>query len=223
MPLNEGAVNEIKPFAPQGTVEAGDLMSTADYQTNNGRLRGHQVGIADRGLMNRSMRQISKMAAGLAQYIANRYDHGVKDDADLDAVEAGLAAAVFSQIQANVPEMPDLEPIRAKLEKTQTGLKEYRVLDGNYQLVSTDAGAMLGMAGDIQIGLQGTGQYVQASVYTIYNPFNTARMITYVDGVSIVMAGHGPLTTCRIKPYGLVTLMYLGYNKWLCTGAGVES
>ncbi len=134
-----------------------------------------------------------------------------------------LRKAIDKRIADNVPEIPDLEPIRAKLEKTQTGLKEYRVLDGNYQLVSTDAGAMLGMAGDIQIGLQGTGQYVQASVYTVYNPFNSSRLISYVDGVSIIMAGHGPLTTCRIKPYGLVTLMYLGYNKWLCTGAGVES
>ncbi len=103
MPLNEGATNEIKLFAAEGTVEAGDLMSTADYQTNNGRLRGHQAGIADRGLMNRSMRQISKMAAGLAQYIANRHESGVLDDADLDALEAGLAAAILTQIQANVP------------------------------------------------------------------------------------------------------------------------
>ncbi len=43
------------------------------------------------------------MAAGLAQYIANRHESGVLDDADLDALEAGLAAAILTQIQANVP------------------------------------------------------------------------------------------------------------------------
>ena len=38
------------------------------------------------------------MTAGLAQFIANRYDGGVKDDGNLDAVESGLQAAIMSLV-----------------------------------------------------------------------------------------------------------------------------
>lgn len=39
-----------------------------------------------------------RMAAGLAQFIANRYDGSVKDDGNLDAVESGLQAAIMSLV-----------------------------------------------------------------------------------------------------------------------------
>jgi hypothetical protein len=98
MPLEPGAINEIQMFAPEGTEVAGDLMPLADYEAHLHRLRGHQPGIASCALENRALRQVSLIAKGLAQYIANRFEPGVVDDGDVDAIEAGLAAAVLSQL-----------------------------------------------------------------------------------------------------------------------------
>ncbi|WP_221931091.1 hypothetical protein, partial [Telmatospirillum sp. J64-1] len=91
-------INEILPFAPDGQENLGDLETLESYRTHPGRLRGHQPGIALRALENRVLRQVSHIAAGLAQFIANRHADGVRDDGDLDALEAGLVEAFTSLI-----------------------------------------------------------------------------------------------------------------------------
>ena len=88
--------NEIKPFGINGTVGDGDVLALADYNIDPDRLAGNQAGIARRDLVNTVLRQVSHMTAGLAQFIANRYVDGVLDDGDLDAVEAGLVAAIVA-------------------------------------------------------------------------------------------------------------------------------
>jgi hypothetical protein len=95
MPLNEGAINEIIPFCTEGLESAGDILSLEAYKTHEMRKRGHMPGMALRELQNREARQATHMAAGLAQFIANRYGPGVVDDADLDKIEEGLAQAVM--------------------------------------------------------------------------------------------------------------------------------
>ncbi len=102
MPLNEGAVNEIQPFAPEGLENAGDLMPLAEYSAHPMRRRGHMPGLALRELQNRASRQAGHMAAGLAQFIANRYPQGVKDDADLDKIEEGLSWAIASLVNISI-------------------------------------------------------------------------------------------------------------------------
>lgn len=97
MPLKDGALNEILPFAPEGLEAAGDIMPLAEYKTLTTRLRGFVAGIARRSIFNRAHRQAAHMAAGVAQYIANRYTPGVVDDADLDKVEEGLRQAVRAE------------------------------------------------------------------------------------------------------------------------------
>lgn len=92
------AVNEILSFGTGGTVVDGDVMELVDYAVDPQRTDGHQLGIARRELMNTTLRQVSHMAAGLAQFIANRHAPGVVDDGDLDKVEAGLATALLSMI-----------------------------------------------------------------------------------------------------------------------------
>lgn len=98
MPLNEGAVSEILLVAGEGTEAAGDLMSLDDFAASTLRLRGHQAGMAKREFQNRAMRQVSLIAAGLAQYMANRYAEGVVDNGNVDAIEAAMIAAVEQQI-----------------------------------------------------------------------------------------------------------------------------
>ena len=97
MPLNEGAINEIMQFAAEGLEDAGDILSLEEYENHPMRMRGHMVGLALRELQNREARQATHMAAGLAQFIANRYAPGVVDDGDLDKVEGGLSQAIESK------------------------------------------------------------------------------------------------------------------------------
>lgn len=103
MPLNEGAINEILPFAAEGLVDAGDVLSPEDYKNHQRRLRGHMVGIALRELQNTEARQATHIAAGVAQFIANRYAPGVRDDGDLDKVEKGLLTVITGLIQKYAP------------------------------------------------------------------------------------------------------------------------
>ncbi len=104
MPLNDDAINQILPFAPEGNEAAGDLLALEQYREHPMRLRGHQPGLALRELQNRTSRQSAHMAAGLAQFIANRFPPGVKDDGDLDKVEEGLFVAIFDMILDAIPE-----------------------------------------------------------------------------------------------------------------------
>ena len=94
--------NEILPFAPQATVALSEILSLADYTADGQRLRGNQPGIARLELVNTVLKQTSHMAAGLAQFIAKRYDGGVKDDGDLDAVESGLQNAISALVLSKV-------------------------------------------------------------------------------------------------------------------------
>lgn len=90
----DDVVNEILPFCAQGQV-GRDLLSQADYAQDMQRNIGHQPGIARSMLANKHARQTAHMAAGLAQFIARRYAPGIKDDGNLDALEAALCAAIL--------------------------------------------------------------------------------------------------------------------------------
>jgi hypothetical protein len=93
--------NDILPFAQQAqTGQNGGVLSQENYENDSQRLYG-QSGMARSQLNNKVLRQCAHMAAGVAQYIANRYSAGVLDNADLDAVEEGLAFAIATQIDAS--------------------------------------------------------------------------------------------------------------------------
>ena len=91
-------VNEIKPFGAAGTVANGDVMDLTAYDAEPQRLTGNQAGIARRELVNTVLRQVSHMAAGLAQFVDHRSMAGVYDDGDLDALEAAIAEAIEAMI-----------------------------------------------------------------------------------------------------------------------------
>ena len=96
------AINEILPFAPDARESQGDILSQEEYAKDNQRLIG-QAGLARRALNNKALRQANHMAAGVAQFIANR-GTDVKDDADLGKVESGLEAAI-----EKVVDLPSIE------------------------------------------------------------------------------------------------------------------
>jgi hypothetical protein len=180
MPLNEGAISQILPFCTEGTIAAGDLLSLEDYATFTQRLRGHQKGMALRELHNRALRQISLIAAGLAQYIANRYATGVIDDGDLDKIEAGLVAAIQAQIDGAAPPNASTT-VRGIVELATT--TETRALEsGTLAVTPSGLGAALADAlGSISIPADMLRASVSATVTAAYPA--TALAAAAVEGV----------------------------------------
>ena len=109
MPLKNGAINEILQFAAEALEDAGDVLPLEAYKNHPMRLRGHMAGLALRELQNREARQATHVAAGLAQFIANRYAPGVRDDGDPDKIEQGLLEVLTALINAAIPPAPKLE------------------------------------------------------------------------------------------------------------------
>ena len=133
--------NEILPFAPQATVALSEILSLADYTADSQRLRGNQPGIARLELVNTVLKQTSHMAAGLAQFIANRYDGGVKDDGNLDAVESGLQAAIMSLLSGVTDPLAKTLATLEAIRKSWIGAPRYHrstVLPPDYAWVNGD-------------------------------------------------------------------------------------
>ncbi|MCQ4861174.1 hypothetical protein NE637_08430 [Desulfovibrio desulfuricans] len=95
-------INDILPFCSQG-VDGRDLLTQEAYATDVQRSIGHQPGIARQELANKQARQVSHMSAGLAQFLARRYAPGVKDDGDLDKVEAALVSVIMGLLESRLP------------------------------------------------------------------------------------------------------------------------
>lgn len=133
--------NEILPFAPQATVALSEILSLAEYTADSQRLRGNQPGIARLELVNTVLKQTSHMTAGLAQFIANRYDGGVKDDGNLDAVESGLQAAIMSLVSGVTDPLSKTLATLEAIRKSWIGAPRYHrstALPPDYAWVNGD-------------------------------------------------------------------------------------
>ena len=96
------ATNEILPFASSDT--GTNLLTQAEYSTDSQRTIGNQPGIARSKLVNKTLRQASIIAAGVAEYMANRQGDNVTDSKTASQLEAMLANAIAAQINASLPE-----------------------------------------------------------------------------------------------------------------------
>ena len=133
--------NEILPFAPQATAALSEILSLAEYTADSQRLRGNQPGIARLELVNTVLKQTSHMTAGLAQFIANRYDGGVKDDGNLDAVESGLQAAIMSLVSGVTDPLSKTLATLEAIRKSWIGAPRYHrstALPPDYAWVNGD-------------------------------------------------------------------------------------
>lgn len=86
------ATNEILPFATTNT--GTNLLTQAEYTSDEQRTIGHQPGIARSKLANKAMRQASLMAAGLAEFIADYQNNNVTDSLTTQNISDYLADAV---------------------------------------------------------------------------------------------------------------------------------
>lgn len=84
------ATNEILPFGAAATNE----LSQADYAADSQRANGHQPGFARSELINKTLHQTSTVAAGVAQFIADRQGTGVTDTLLPSQVASMFAAAL---------------------------------------------------------------------------------------------------------------------------------
>ena len=103
----DNVINDILPFCAHG-VDGRDLLAQADYAADVQRTIGHQPGIARQELANKQARQAAHMSAGLAQFLARRYAAGVRDDGDLDGLEAAIVEAVYAVIGPSLPGLATL-------------------------------------------------------------------------------------------------------------------
>lgn len=115
------ATNEILPFASTNT--GTNLLTQAEYAADAQRTTGNQPGIARSKLVNKSLRQASLLAAGLAEFIADYQANNVTDS----LTPQNIADYLLAAIQANIPVVPDASTtVKGKVQlATATEAQEF--------------------------------------------------------------------------------------------------
>lgn len=83
--------NNFLPFCPTDT--GTNLLTQGDYAVAPDRTNGNQPGIASSKLVNKATRQATFITSQLAQYLANKLNQNVLDDADTAALQALMVSA----------------------------------------------------------------------------------------------------------------------------------
>lgn len=110
------ATNEILPFASTNT--GTNLLTQAEYAADAQRTTGNQPGIARSKLVNKSLRQASLIAAGLAEFIADYQSNNVTDS----LTPQNIADYLLAAITANIPVVPDASTtVKGKVQLATTG------------------------------------------------------------------------------------------------------
>lgn len=94
------ATNEILQFASTDT--GTNLLTQAEYSADAQRTTGNQPGIARSKLVNKSLRQASTLAAGLAQFIATYQANNVVDS----LTPAQIATYLYNALQGSLAVTP---------------------------------------------------------------------------------------------------------------------
>ncbi|MDM2734496.1 phage tail protein, partial [Citrobacter sp. Ct235] len=91
-------INDFKPFA---TGPGANVTSQADWENLPALLSGFMSGKASSAQINKAFRQVSFIAAALAQFVSEKTDQDVLDDGDLpgfvEKLTAGFAAQYLSR------------------------------------------------------------------------------------------------------------------------------
>ena len=90
----------------------------------------------------------------------------------------------------------------------------------SYTLASTDAGKYVNITtGGITVP---SGVFTNGQTITIYNNSSSTQTITAAAGVTVTLAGIGTTATNNLAQNGLATLLCVGTNLFVITGAGVS-
>lgn len=93
------ATNEILKFASTNT--GTNLLTQDEYSTDAQRTTGHQSGVARSKLANKAMRQVSAVASGVAQFIADHQSNNVTDSLTAQNIADYLSAAILDRVLAS--------------------------------------------------------------------------------------------------------------------------
>jgi hypothetical protein len=95
--------NDILQFAIQPVLgQNGNLLTQEEYLNDVQRLTGNVPGLARCELVNKVLRQCALLAAGSAQFIANRFNEGVVDNGNILKIEEGWQEAIRAVLEENL-------------------------------------------------------------------------------------------------------------------------
>lgn len=90
------ATNEILQFA--ASASGTDILTQANYTTDTDRTIGHQVGTARNDLENKVLKQVSLIAAGVAQFMADRQSNSITDSLTAAQIAEYLETALHDYV-----------------------------------------------------------------------------------------------------------------------------
>lgn len=192
------ATSNILPFSPNDT--GTNLLSDAAYLAASDRSNGNQPGVASSKLNNKALRQSSAIAAGVAQYIANRQATNVTDALTSTQIETALAAATkgrlirtLSYLRVGGVQMVVIDGAAA----TATGAGTYTPgLGMSFCIAKVQAGGGAGggpslpTAGNVTLGSPGGSGAYGVSVFTAATIGASQPVTVGLGGVKVV-AGTG--------------------------------
>lgn len=120
-----GRINEILPFALEGTVEDGDILTLEDYYKEKDRKEGFESGLADRSIQNTFNRQMSVFVTGTAEFLAGVYAPGIVDDGNIYSIENAWTSVFDTLVSEKIDALESwvldmLEGIRSDIKKLTT-------------------------------------------------------------------------------------------------------
>ncbi|ENW0691024.1 tail fiber protein [Salmonella enterica subsp. diarizonae serovar 61:c:z35] len=122
------AKNDFKPFA---TGKGANVTSQPDWEALPALLSGFTAGKASSAQVNKALRQVSFIAAALAQYTASKSGQDVLDDGDLSGFIAKMSAAFGKDFQT-------LDATLTALAGLATGADKLPYFTGNDTAGQTD-------------------------------------------------------------------------------------
>lgn len=88
------ATNSILRFGEN----AANILSQTEYQDDSQRLIGHQPGLARSTLENKVLKQVSAIAAGVAEFIADNQSNNVTDSLTAQNIADYLSTAILARV-----------------------------------------------------------------------------------------------------------------------------
>ena len=125
MPLQ----NDFLPFAAE---PGANVLSQADYAAAPTTGPGYAAGVASSAAVNKTLRQVSLMAAMIAQFIVDKAVQPVVDDGTTATIEANFIAAILAVAQTidiTIPMVDGLTgALAGKLGTTQNAVSASKLL-----------------------------------------------------------------------------------------------
>lgn len=195
------ATNEILPFASTNT--GTNLLTQAEYAADAQRTTGNQPGIARSKLVNKSLRQASLLAAGLAEFIADYQANNVTDSLTPQNIADYLLAAITTNI-------PISDSSRRGIIETATSAEVIAGTDGDRAITpaglnsfprSFSANGYYKFPGGliVQWGVFAGGYHAPTLVYPIAFPSVLATIQATADNDNMSIATSPSLSSCNFS------------------------